>query len=116
MTILFLAIDVALFFNNYVNPIGLDHIHWKYYIVYDCWLAVELAVIYFFWVETRNTPLEEIAKYFDGDNAIIGGDMANEKSRQLEAHLDMQDAPTVYGEGEKNTGTTTTAEVAEGNV
>lgn len=29
--------------------------------------------MYFLWVETKNTPLEEIAKYFDGDDAKVGG-------------------------------------------
>ena len=47
-----------MWFNQYINPIALDKIQWKYYIVYTLWLAVELAVVYFFYIETRNTPLE----------------------------------------------------------
>ena len=58
LTVMFLAVDVALWFNQYVNPIALGNIGWKYYIVYDVWLAVELATVYFFYIETRNTPLE----------------------------------------------------------
>jgi len=81
LTMMFLAVDLALFFNSYVNPVALDALNWKYYIVYDCWLFVELLVVYFFYVETRNTPLEEIVKYFDGDAALLGGDLATEKSR-----------------------------------
>lgn len=69
---MFLCIDVALFFNQYVNPIALDSIHWKYYIFYCVWLAAELVVVYIFYVETRNTPLEEIARHFDGDEALVG--------------------------------------------
>lgn len=53
---MFLMVDIALFFNQYVNPIALDALDWKYYIFYCVWLAVELAVVYFFYVETRNTP------------------------------------------------------------
>lgn len=34
MCYMFAFVDVALFFNTYVNPIALDHIKWKYYIVY----------------------------------------------------------------------------------
>jgi hypothetical protein len=34
MTVLFLMVDLALFFNQYVNPIAIDDIHWKYYIVF----------------------------------------------------------------------------------
>lgn len=57
MTIMFLCVDLALFFNQYVNPIALDNLKWKYYIFYCVWLGVELAVVYFFYIETRNTPL-----------------------------------------------------------
>lgn len=47
------------------------------------WLGIECAVVYFFYIETRNTPLEEIAKHFDGDAAIVGGAAATEKGRVL---------------------------------
>jgi hypothetical protein len=87
MTVLFLAVDLALFFNQYVNPIAMAAINWKYYIVYTVWLAFEFAVVWKFYIETRNTPLEEIVKYFDGEGAIIGGEAANEKSRQLESEI-----------------------------
>lgn len=29
--------------------------------------------LYFLLVETKNTPLEEIAKFFDGEDALVGG-------------------------------------------
>ncbi|OJJ45280.1 hypothetical protein ASPZODRAFT_69557 [Penicilliopsis zonata CBS 506.65] len=83
MVMMFLSVDAALFFNTYVNPIALNHLDWKYYIVYDVWLFVELLVVYFCYVETRNTPLEEIVRFFDGDGALLGGDLATTKSRQL---------------------------------
>jgi len=62
-------------------------IQWKYYIFYCVWLACELAVVYFFYVETRNTPLEEIAKHFDGDNALIGGAAATDKGLSMATDL-----------------------------
>lgn len=34
MTIMFLMVDAALFFNNYANPVAITNIGWKYYIVY----------------------------------------------------------------------------------
>jgi len=43
----------------------------------------EFFVVWKFCIETRNTPLEDIVKYFDGEGVIIGGDAAIEKSRQL---------------------------------
>lgn len=81
---MFLAVDLALFFfNSYVNPVALAALDWKYYIVYECWLAVEFIIVYFFYIETRNTPLEEIVKYFDGEQALLGGDLAPEKARTI---------------------------------
>jgi sugar porter (SP) family MFS transporter len=91
MTIVWLAVDIALFFNQYVNPIGLKNIQWKYYIFYCVWLGFELAVVYFFFVETKNTPLEEIAKFFDGEDAIIGGAAATDKGLQLAREAGLQD-------------------------
>ncbi|EJU04844.1 hexose transporter [Dacryopinax primogenitus] len=60
-------------FNQFVNPIGLQNITWKFYVFYDCWLFVETSVIYFFYPETRGPTLEELAVIFDGPNAYLGG-------------------------------------------
>ncbi|KAJ5684913.1 hypothetical protein N7536_007532 [Penicillium majusculum] len=67
-TIMEFAMYIALFLNQYVDPIALDNIHWRYYIFYCCFLAVEVVVIYFLYVETRYMPLEEITKIFDGED------------------------------------------------
>jgi hypothetical protein len=85
---MFLAIDLSLFFNQYINPIALSRLTWKYYIFYDVWLLFELFIVYKFFIETRNTPLEEIAKHFDGEGAIIGGRAANAKSQQLAEEIE----------------------------
>jgi len=102
LTIMFLAVDLALFFNQYVNPIALVNIGWHYYIVYDIWLAVELLVVWRFYLETRNTPLEEIVKHFDGEHAVLGGASATEKGRHLAGQIDLAiDAghePGLHGE------------------
>ena len=59
----------------------------QYYIVYCCWLVAELAVVYFFYIETRYTPLEEISRHFDGEDAVLGGAVATEKGKVLAAEL-----------------------------
>ncbi|KAH7925088.1 hexose transporter [Leucogyrophana mollusca] len=64
------VISLALIFNQYVNPIALDALGWKYYLVYVCWLAVEFVFLYFFLVETKNRTLEETAALFDGEDVI----------------------------------------------
>lgn len=64
-----LTISVALVFNQYVNPIALQNIGWKYYLVYICWILFEGVYLYFFVIETKNLTLEETAALFDGDEA-----------------------------------------------
>jgi sugar porter (SP) family MFS transporter len=63
------TISLALIFNQYVNPIALANIDWKYYIVYCVWLVVEGVFLYFYVVETKNRTLEETAALFDGEEA-----------------------------------------------
>jgi len=74
-TIFGFTVSLALIFNQYVNPIALDAINWKYYLVYVCWLAFEVVFLYFFVIETKNRTLEETAALFDGEDAtnqIVG--------------------------------------------
>jgi len=42
-------VQAALVFNQYVNPIGLEKLlpQYKFYIVYCCWIAFELVIVYF---------------------------------------------------------------------
>ncbi|OJJ07877.1 hypothetical protein ASPVEDRAFT_47069 [Aspergillus versicolor CBS 583.65] len=92
MTVMWFCIDAALAFNQYVNPVALDSIGWKYYIFYCVWLGVELAVVWFYYIETRNTPLEEIAKHFDGDKAMVGGAAGTEKARELASVIHVEES------------------------
>ena len=88
-TILSFVISLALIFNQYVNPVALHRIGWKYYvslssfmwhtnvfltfpdqIVYCCWLAFELFFCYTFIIETKGLSLEETAALFDGEEVV----------------------------------------------
>jgi hypothetical protein len=69
-----LCVSASLVFNQYVNPIALEALSWRYYIVYTVWLAFECAYLFFTVVETKGKnghplPLEEISALFDGDAA-----------------------------------------------
>lgn len=55
----------ASIFNNFVNPIAMDAIQWRYYIVYCVILAFEVSITYFFLPETKGKSLEEISVIFD---------------------------------------------------
>lgn len=51
---------------NYINPIGLENIGWRYYIITIVFTLLVLVIIYFFFVETKGLSLEEVATIFDG--------------------------------------------------
>jgi len=76
LMIMNVSVQVALVINNYVNPLPWNgawkHSQWKLYCVYTAWIAFELVVVYFLYVETKGPTLEEIARLFDGDNAEVG--------------------------------------------
>src|SRR5437764_1679197 len=57
---------VALFFNLFVNPIALQNISWRYYIIYVVILIFICFFCYFVYPETRGHTLEEMVRIFDG--------------------------------------------------
>ncbi|KFZ01877.1 hypothetical protein V500_00581 [Pseudogymnoascus sp. VKM F-4518 (FW-2643)] len=71
-------------FNSFVNPIGLDALKWKYYLVYVVWLVCETTVVYFLYPETKGPTLEDIAKVFDGEPAKQMDDEKSIKSTEKE--------------------------------
>ncbi|KAG2117346.1 hexose transporter [Suillus discolor] len=80
------VVSLALIFNQYVNPIALDALSWKYYLVYVCWLAVEFVFLWFFLIETKNRTLEETAALFDGEDVLE--QIANKAEGQHEVYED----------------------------
>ena len=62
-TVFAFSLTASLVFNQYINPIALAALQWKYYIFYCVWLAFELVYVYLFVVETKNRTLEETAVY-----------------------------------------------------
>ncbi|KAI9172730.1 putative MFS hexose transporter [Paramyrothecium foliicola] len=75
------CVNASAFVASYLNPVALENIGWRYYIVQCVFNALVLVIIYFTYVETRGLTLEEIAMIFDGDegfrnaSAAIGADM-----------------------------------------
>jgi len=69
-TVFNFTVTISVIFNQYINPILLDILGWKYYLVYVCWLAFELAFVYFFIIETKGRTLEETGALFDGTETV----------------------------------------------
>lgn len=73
----------SLIIQAFVNPIGLENIQWRYYIVFCCFLVVFLAVTYFLFPETRGYSLEEIAVIFDGPQALKVEEDVREREKKI---------------------------------
>jgi MFS family permease len=70
LTVFNLAQYCSGIFNGFVNPVALEALHWKYYIVFVCALTLWLGIIYFTFPETRGLTLEEVSQVFDGARAL----------------------------------------------
>jgi hypothetical protein len=70
-----ISTQLAIFFNVFVNPIALEKIQWKYYVVYVILLVIITATVYFFYPETIGHSLEEMARVFDGDTAAVADEL-----------------------------------------
>ncbi|CAG5150012.1 uncharacterized protein ALTATR162_LOCUS2519 [Alternaria atra] len=69
LTVTWITVVVANFFNTFVNPIALEAIGWKYYFVFIVVLVAMGLTVYFYYPETRGYTLEHMAVIFDGDDA-----------------------------------------------
>ncbi|KAF4976380.1 hypothetical protein FZEAL_6941 [Fusarium zealandicum] len=78
---------VAIFFNTFVNPIALESIGWRYYVVFAVILVVVTATIYFFYPETKGHSLEEMAVVFDGADAAV---LRERDAKMLEKKQDVE--------------------------
>ncbi|KAI0031194.1 hexose transporter [Vararia minispora EC-137] len=65
LTVFNFTVSLASALNQYINPVALKALAWKYYIFYCIWLIFELGYVYMFVVETKGLSLEETAALFD---------------------------------------------------
>jgi sugar porter (SP) family MFS transporter len=64
-SVFWLSQAIATCFNQYVNPIALQRISWKYYFVYVGVLVVVLVFMIIYVPETKGLSLEEVHRKFD---------------------------------------------------
>ncbi|CZT43895.1 related to hexose transporter protein [Rhynchosporium secalis] len=67
LTITLSSAYTGLILGQFLNPIAMTNLGWKYYIVFCCLLAALLGIVWFYYPETKGRTLEEIADIFDGE-------------------------------------------------
>ncbi|KXJ87554.1 lactose permease [Microdochium bolleyi] len=76
---------IGLIIGQFVNPLAMAGLGWKYYIVFCVILACLFVVIWFTFPETKGRTLEEIAEIFDGPGAGHGAAATDEEAAAAEA-------------------------------
>lgn len=76
----------AIFVNQYVNPIGLSSIGWRFHLVYVVILVIESIIAYGWFVETRGRSLEEIKEIFDGEEESVRLDKGDDETKEVVSH------------------------------
>ncbi|KAJ5505681.1 General substrate transporter [Penicillium expansum] len=80
--------SMACFFNQFINPVALAAIHWRYFTVYLGCLVIFGATIYFLFPETKGLSLEEVARIFE-----------KEKTYQVETPSEVSQELLVFQKG-----------------
>ncbi|KAH7127621.1 hexose transporter protein [Dactylonectria macrodidyma] len=88
--------------NQWVNPIILDAIAWKYYAVYIGILSAYVVAIWFKFPETKNLTIEEIAVIFDGESAGRVREVATSANKMVDDHGSIASKPN-QSQGAPNT-------------
>jgi hypothetical protein len=90
------------FFNQFVNPIGIDVAGWRWYITYCVWNAFQVVFIYLMFPETSGRTLEELTFLYESDQDAFknGGVEALRGHGDTETYGTMEDNPrrTVHDE------------------
>lgn len=93
LSISYISAFVGLIVGNQVNPIAMNNIAWKYYILFCCLLAVLLVIIWILFLETKGRTLEEIVEIFEGPQSAEDGSKL-ERAEDEKMHVE-------HEEGEK---------------
>ncbi|KAF5566363.1 major facilitator superfamily transporter [Fusarium phyllophilum] len=89
MMIMNITVQAILAIGNQTNKLAWNNMpnHWNFMLFYTLWDFCELIFVWYFYVETKGPTLEEIARIFDGDDAVAHIDLAQvEKETNLTRH------------------------------
>ncbi|KAI0699884.1 general substrate transporter [Cerioporus squamosus] len=99
-TVFNFALTLSLIFNQYINPIALAHLGWKYYLVYVCWLAFEIAFIWRYLIETKNVPRGDLLTLVVSPRLFDGEDTAERLAHHAAENLGIPPSDS-HSDGEK---------------
>ncbi|KAJ5620926.1 hypothetical protein N7510_004910 [Penicillium lagena] len=72
---------------NYLNPVALKNIGWRYYCIIDAIILLEIAMVFFTYPETSRITLEQVNIIFDGKDAVRNDLSEKAEVKHLEESL-----------------------------
>lgn len=96
LMIMNITVQAILAIGNQTNPMAWKNLpkHWNFTLFYTIWITLELIFVYFVYVETKGPTLEEIAKIFDGEDAVAHIDINEVEKEAYVAHHEEKMLPT----------------------
>jgi sugar porter (SP) family MFS transporter len=90
LMIMNITVQAILAIGNQTNPVAWKNLkkHWYFTLFYTIWITLELIWVYFVYVETKGPTLEEIAKIFDGEDAVAHIDINEVRKDGGVSHFD----------------------------
>jgi hypothetical protein len=73
-----------------ITPIGINSLHWKFYIIWTVFNGAFVPLVYLFYPETAGRTLEDIDRYFmEHDNILVFRDKVGDPNPcdEMTAHL-----------------------------
>ncbi|KAF2014322.1 lactose permease [Aaosphaeria arxii CBS 175.79] len=64
----FVFLNIATMTNTFGVSVGIKKLGWKLYVIYICWIAIEIVLIFLLFVETKGKTLEELGVIFQAKN------------------------------------------------
>ncbi|KAF7546540.1 hypothetical protein G7046_g9272 [Stylonectria norvegica] len=89
MMIMNITVQAVLALGNQTNKLAWNNLpsHWNFMLFYTLWDFCELVFVYFVYIETKRPTLEEVARIFDGDDAVANISLEQvEKEVEIAAH------------------------------
>jgi hypothetical protein len=63
-----------------ITPIGINSLHWKFYIIWTVFNGAFVPLVYLFYPETAGRTLEDIDRYFmEHDNILVFKDKVSDR-------------------------------------
>ncbi|GFF48396.1 lactose permease [Aspergillus udagawae] len=95
MMIMNITVQAILAIGNQTNMVAWENLphHWNFMLFYTLWNFCELIFVYFFYVETKGNTLEEVARIFDGEDAVAHIDL-QQVAKEIEAEATYHETVT----------------------